>query len=143
MMKKLYFISIMLILCIAIFSCDFNSSFSEFEGNVSSSEDSFFMNYEIFNQQKSGFLNLSQGDSISVLISNSKGAVDVKVGLDEEKSIYEGKNLTNIKFTLNISESGIYKIDVIGHKACGNVKFEKLKTSVRSEIKKSENQNSF
>lgn len=120
-MKNGLLLSTTLILCLVFSSCSFNN----FNGTENLKEDNFQIDYAFFNQQKNGFLTLAKGDVLQVLISHSKGSVDVKVGIKEKDAIYEGKNLTNNNFTLNIREDGIYQIDVIGHKACGSVKFTK------------------
>lgn len=120
-MKKFLFLPATLILCLVFSSCNFYN----FSGIEILEDDNFQIDYAFFNQQKSGFLTLAKGDVLQVLISHSKGSVDVKVATEEKNVIYEGKNLTNMKFTLNIEEDGIYQIDVIAHKACGSVKFTK------------------
>lgn len=119
-MKKLL-LQITFIFCILIISC------SQFDGNISFSEDCIKMDYTIFNQQKTGFLNLSEGDSVLVSILQEKGFIDVSVVLPGKEPIYEGHKLSNTKFTLNIHESGNYQISVNGHNASGSVIIEKLK----------------
>lgn len=123
-MKNFLRLSATLILCAMFSSCNLNN-FENFSGTEILEEDNFQIDYAVLNQQKSGFLTLAKGDVLQVLISHSKGSVDVKVGIEEKDAIYEGKNLTNMKFTLNILEDGVYQIDVTGYKACGSVKFTK------------------
>lgn len=119
-MNKLL-LQITFIFCILIISC------TQFDGNISSSEDCFKMDYTIFNQQKTGFFKLVEGDSVLVSILQEKGFIDVTVALPGKEPIYEGHKLSNTKFTLNIHESGTYQITVNGHNASGSVIIEKLK----------------
>lgn len=114
-----HFLQITFIFCILFTAC----SPINFDGNINSTEDSFQMDYAVFNQSKSSSLTLSDGDSLLVLISHAKGFVDVKVYLPGKEPIYEGKNLTNMNCTLNIHESGSYQIDITGHNASGTVQF--------------------
>lgn len=47
------------------------------------------------------------------------------VGIDGKEPIYERNSLTDFVFTLNISESGTYRIVVIEHNTCGSIAFTK------------------
>lgn len=120
-----HFLQITFIFCILFTAC----SPINFNGNISSTEDNFQMDYAVFNQSQSSSLTLSEGDSLSVLISHAKGSVDVKVYLPGKEPIYEGNNLTNMNCTLNIHESGTYQIDITGHNASGTVQFTKKSKS--------------
>lgn len=112
-----------LILCVGMASCQVGSTF---DGNIVSNAESFQMDYSMLNQQEVSFMTLSEGESVRVSIVQKAGVVDVTVGIDGSKPIYEGNGLENIDFTLNISESGTYQISVTGHNACGNVAFIKV-----------------
>lgn len=96
---------------------------SAFDGNVISNDQGFWMEYTILDRQQSGTLPLEAGDTLRVSIAQETGAVDVTIGLDGQKPVYEGKGLTNFDFTLYFSESGTYRICVTGHGARGSVTF--------------------
>lgn len=88
--------------------------------------DRFQMDYSVLKQQEGASLALTADDAIMVSIAQESGTVDVIVGMDEKEPIYEGNELTNTSFTLNILQSGTYQITVTGHDACGNVSFTKV-----------------
>lgn len=84
------------------------------------------MDYSILNRQEVSTIELSKCESLRVSIAQNEGTVDVTVGIDGEEPIYEGRGLSHIEFTLNISQPGTYQISVTGHKACGTVSFIKV-----------------
>lgn len=110
------------ILYIVLVGC---STGSTFDGNKISEADSFRMDYSVLERQEGSSLALTAGDVLQVSIAQETGTVDVIVGINEKEPIYEGNGLTNISFTLNISESGTYQVSVTGHDACGCVVFQK------------------
>lgn len=117
---------ILLTIFIVSFCLTCCSTEDTFVGNKISNEDSFKMDYSILNCQEDASLKLEAGDTLDVVIAHEAGTVDVTVGMDDSDPIYEGNGLTNISFTLNITESGHYQIHVTGHEAAGSVTFSKV-----------------
>lgn len=105
---------------------------SLFNGNKVSYADSFYMDYAILNKQEDTVMELLSGDELQVEIAQTKGSVDVIIGMDGEEPIYEGNDLTEISFTLNIGKTGDYHISVTGNKAEGYVSFERQEKSRRT-----------
>ena len=130
-MKKLK-LMLFVVICLSSLLIGCNGG-STFNGNKVTNADSFQMEYSILNQQEDSSLMLLAGDSIQVAISQKSGTVDVIVGMDGNEPVYEGNNLTNMGFTLNVNETGTYKISVIGHNACGSVVFTKIQAETRDE----------
>lgn len=114
-------ISIVLVLCAVLTGC----SSGKFDGTVISDGREFKMDYSVFDRQKESFIELEAGDSLYVSAMQDSGCVDITVGIDGKEPIYEGNGLTDMEFTLNISEFGSYRISVTGHDACGSVVFRK------------------
>lgn len=97
-----------------------------FVGSRQSSEYRFHLDYTALNEETSGELILAAGDSLCVDIRQTEGTVDLTVGISGEAPIYQGNDLTEIQFTLNIPASGNYCVSVSGHKAVGSVTVEKV-----------------
>lgn len=110
-----------LVLCLVLMGCAEESSFT---GNKAGNEDGFWMDYTVLNRQEEAFLHLAAGDMLQVELAHEKGTVDVTVGMDGKDAIYEGNGLAKLRFILNITEDGDYRISVTGHKARGSVTFE-------------------
>ncbi len=98
---------------------------STFSGDKVSNEDAFYMDYSAFNRQEYADMELASGDALRVSIAQMSGTVDLTIGVDGKDPVYEGNGLTVADFTVNISESGTYRITVTGHRAAGNVNFQK------------------
>lgn len=119
-MKRFCLTGIVVAVCIFLAGCHMGSSF---HGSILSNADCFQLDYVLLNQRENSSFSLNPGDSIRVSISQEAGAVDILVGMDGQEPVYEGKNLTQSEFVLNILESGIYQVWVTGHNACGSVVF--------------------
>lgn len=68
-------------------------------------------------------MTLTEGDTLSVFVAQEAGTVDVVVGIDGQEPVYEGNGLTEFSFVLNITQSGTYRISVVGHGARGRIAF--------------------
>lgn len=123
-MKGRCILNWLLVICVCVILTGCGSG-SVFDGNKVSYADSFYMDYSILNQQEDTVMELLSGDELQVEIAQTKGSVDVMIGMDGEEPIYEGNGLTEISFTLNIRKTGDYHISVTGNKAKGYVSFER------------------
>ena len=123
-MEKRCVASWVLIICVCAILTDCSPS-SVFDGNKVSDVDRFYMEYSILNKQEDTVMKLFSGDQLHVEIAQTKGSVDIMVGMDGEEPIYEGNNLTEIRFTLMIGKTGDYHIFVTGNRARGSVSFER------------------
>ena len=123
-MEKRCVASWLFIICICAILTDCSSD-SVFDGHKISDMDRFYMEYSILNKQEDTVTKLISGDELQVEMAQTKGSVDVRIGMDGEKPIYEGNNLTEIRFTLMIGKTGDYHIFVTGNRAKGYVSFER------------------
>lgn len=114
-------IPIVLVLCAVLSGC----SSGKFDGSITSDGGELKIEYSVLDRKKESFIVLEAGDSLCVSSMQKTGCVDITVEIDGKEPIYEGKGLTDMKFTLNISEFGSYRISVTGHDACGSVIFQK------------------
>lgn len=123
-MEKRCVVSWMFIICVCAILTDCSLD-SVFDGNKVSNADRFYMEYSILNKQEDTVMKLLSGDQLQVEIAQTKGRVDVMIGMDGEEPIYEGNGLIEIGFTLTIRETGDYYISVIGNRAKGYVSLER------------------
>lgn len=98
---------------------------SSFEGNITADAGRFEMDYMVLDREESSVLELAEADRLFVCVSQISGTLDVTVGIDGRAPIYEGRGLEDLRFVLNISEPGTYRITVSGHAACGRLEFTK------------------
>lgn len=92
-----------------------------FVGEMSQDSGCFLLTYSVLNQTQSGKLSLQSGDSLIVEIAQTAGTVDLSISMDGAEAIYQGAELSNSNFTLDISQDGTYLITVTGHNAAGSV----------------------
>lgn len=121
-MKRLWLLVVTVVFCMALTGCH---SGSTFDGNIFRNEECFQMEYTVLDQQECASMALGAGDTLCVSVSQECGAVDIVVGIDGKAPIYEGNGLTDMDFSLNISQPGDYRISVTGHEASGSVAFIK------------------
>lgn len=96
----------------------------EFNGNRLGNESQLVMSYSVLNKTESQNLNADDGDTISAHIIVDGGSLSVKILKDDGESIYENDLFESADFDVDIEESGIYTVVVIGNKAKGSVDFE-------------------
>ncbi len=123
-MEKRCVASWLLIICICAILTECSPS-SVVDGNKVSDADCFYMEYSILNKQEDTVMKLRSGDQLQMEIAQTKGSVDVIMGMDGKEPIYEGNGLIEIGFTLMIEKTGDYHIFVTGNRARGYVSFER------------------
>jgi hypothetical protein len=116
-MKKISVLFITLLILISLSACGRAS----FNGSRTGNDSQLIMDYKIFNTTEEQFLTLEQGDTLDVQVVSNSGKLDIAVGIEEETPIYTGEDVPTSSFKLEISQEGIYKVSVIGHKAKGSV----------------------
>lgn len=122
-MKRLICLLLMAALTLSLTGC---GSGSTFEGEVTATAEGYALRYTLLNQQERGTLALCQGDYLRVSIVQTRGDVDVTVGMEGQTPIYQGSTLTIAEFSLEIPATGTYRIDVTGHEAVGSVDFVRI-----------------
>ena len=123
-MEKRCVVSWMFIICVCAILTDCSPD-NVFDRNKVSNAGRFYMEYSILNKQEDTVMKLRPGDQLQVEIAQTKGSVDVMIGMDGEEPIYEGNGLIEIGFTLTVGKTGDYHIFVTGNKAKGYVSFER------------------
>lgn len=116
---------VLLALCMVWMGC----SVRTFDGSIIFEDDGFRWEYSAFRQREEAVIPLAAGDSLWVSVIQTSGWVDIIVGIDGTEPIYEGNGITEMEFSLYISESGSYRITVTGHNASGSVAFQRITES--------------
>lgn len=120
-MKKFPLLMILSILILIIVS---SCGKQVFNGNRTSNDEQFIMDYSVLNKTETHKMKLKQGSIINVSIENKSGRVDILVANAEGKEIYRGDNADSSKFSLEIPKTDTYKFSVTGNKAKGGVSFK-------------------
>lgn len=115
-------------LCIAFFGC----TCERFDGNVTADENGVLLEYAVLDCSKSFTLTLNAGDALRVTSEQSRGSANITIGIPNKEPVYEGHEIKDFEFVLNITESGEYVITVTAHRASGKISFIKEKRAVLS-----------
>lgn len=116
-MRKINILSIILFIILILSAC----STTKFNGNRTGNESQLIMDYEILNKTDYQVLELEKGDTVDFVIVSERGKVDITLQKDGESPIYQGKDVPTSTFSVEIFESGSYKVTVTGKNAKGNV----------------------
>lgn len=120
-MKKFSLIIILsMIILVIVTGC----SKQVFNGNRTSNDTQFIMDYSILNRTEKHEMKLEAGVFVDVIIENKSGRVDILVADANGKEIYKGDNASSGKFSFKIPKTDTYKFSVTGSKAKGSVSFK-------------------
>lgn len=120
-MKRLTGLAVLIILVIAF---GIGCSKQVFNGNRTSNDKQFIMNYTILNREETQNLKLYEGTTVNVNIENKSGKLKVLVTDSRGEEIYRADNAATGKFSIQISKTDSYKFSVTGKKANGGVSFK-------------------
>jgi len=120
-MKKF---SLLIILSMLILITAAGCSEPVFNGNRTSNDVQFIMDYSILSRAETHEMKLKEGATINVIIKNNSGRVDILVADTNGKEIYKGDNAASGNFSLKIPKTDTYKFSVTGSKAKGSVSFK-------------------
>jgi hypothetical protein len=121
-LKLILPIIILSVLIIYIVICDNNSKFS---GSKTSNSNHFLVDFDIMNSTVNGNMLLSEGETVETTVNIKKGNVNITVENENGTIAYQGKNVENRKFIIEINETGTYTFYITGFKAKGSVYFIK------------------
>lgn len=120
-MKQIFYVILIVVMALVSIGC----AEEVFDGEVSSGPTTFALDYNEFNSAKSHNMALSSGDTLHIILANQSGKIAIAVNDDLGNEIYNGNELTNGEFQLNITKDSTYTIRVVGSSAKGSTVFEK------------------
>lgn len=92
----------------------------------------FSMGFYPLNSSETEAFELQKGDVIDVSLVVMKGSLDIVIGQEEKKPIYEGNRVELDSFQVTVPEDGTYFITVSGTKAEGSISFQIHSHSISS-----------
>ena len=120
-MGKFLLIGCVSALIVSLTACGMTSAFN---GNRTGNDKEFIMEYSVLNTTDGQELSAEAGDTIHAEIVVESGNLSIKIQKDDEVPIYESSSIEiSDEFDVEIDESGIYSVTVIGEKSKGSVSF--------------------
>ena len=92
-----------------------------FTGNRIKNPDAYLLDIERMNGTDLHTLELHEGDVLQIQFETVKGSLYMEIKAPDETTIYRGNGKETTDFTVNIRESGIYKIVVEARHAKGTI----------------------
>lgn len=98
----------------------------EFNGIRTADENSFPLKFSSMNSSDNHELNLKQNDSLNIFFSINKGKANLIITyLENNSTLFKGKNITVGKFLLDIKDDGSYLLSVYAKHASGFINIMK------------------
>lgn len=119
-MKRLFLALPLLCLLLLLTGCGAPAAFN---GNRTSDERQFYMEYTLLNMTETRDFALSDGDAVDVSIISESGDLSVLIQKDDDAPVYEGHALPSGTFRVTVHEGGTYRVTVTGKMAKGSVRF--------------------
>ncbi len=116
-MRRIKILPIVALIILLLSAC----SSTKFDGSRTGNESQLIMEYKVLNKEDYQILELENGDTVDFKIVSESGKVDIILQKDGEKPVYKGVDIPTSSFSVDISESGKYKVSVIGKNAKGNI----------------------
>ena len=104
---------------------EFAKEGTTFLGSSVCSLEEFTLEYEIFDTTLSWPLALSEGNSLSVNLVVETGSLAVLIEDEDGNVFYQDDSAETEAFDLEITESGVYKITVVGSHTQGKASFKR------------------
>ncbi len=122
--KKINVLLVIMILCMIFLSgC---GNMITFSGTSISFGKRFELDFKLLNTTYESWMTLEEGDRIKTSFAITEGKVDIYVRFEDNSIIYQGNDIKNNDFILEINKSGKYYFEVIGSHAAGYVHFNKI-----------------
>lgn len=120
MKKVIFIITMCILLAFSMASC----KKQVFNGNRSSNDTQFVMDYSILNRTETHEMELKENSIIDVNIDNKAGSLDIVVTNPLGEEIYRGDDAASGEFSINADKQGTYKFSVKGSNAKGAFSFK-------------------
>ena len=119
--NKVVFIALLLLLLAGIAAFLFCYNQEGFTGSRVKNPDAYLLDIEKMNGTDLHTLELSRGDVLQIQFETEKGNLYMEIKAPDGTTIYRGNGKETTDFTVNIRESGIYKIVVEARHAKGTI----------------------
>ena len=104
---------------------------TRFDGDRISDPGRFALKFERMNKTDSEIMALAEGDALRVSWQIESGQMDIVIGMEGEKAIYQANGRTagdEADFCVEIPQTGSYTITVTARGAKGRIEFLKTKS---------------
>lgn len=126
MKQKIILITLILLLvvCIVVFLIFYNREI--FVGNRIANQNTYSLDIERMNGKDEHILDLKSGDTLIIRFEAEEGALHVEIKDPDLNVVYVGNGIDEAKdFTVNVRESGVYKIEVKARHAKGRISVQR------------------
>lgn len=122
--SKIIFIAVIIMIIIGGATGLFCYNMEGFTGNRIKNPDSYLLEIEKMNGTDLHTLDLQAGDVLKVEFETVKGSLDLEIKAPDGTTIYRGDGKAATDFTVNISKSGVYTVNVLARHARGRISIQ-------------------
>ena len=122
--SKIIFIAVIIMIIIGGATGLFCYNMEGFTGNRIKNPDSYLLEIERMNGTDLHTLDLQAGDVLKVEFETVKGSLDLEIKAPDGTTIYRGDGKAATDFTVNISKSGVYTVNVLARHARGRISIQ-------------------
>lgn len=119
--SKIIFIAVIIMIIIGGATGLFCYNMEGFTGNRIKNPDSYLLEIERMNGTDMHTLDLQTGDALKVQFETVKGSLNTEIKAPDGTTIYSGDGKETTDFTVNITESGVYTVNVLARHAKGRI----------------------
>ena len=122
--SKIIFIAVIIMIIIGGATGLFCYNMEGFTGNRIKNPDSYLLEIEKMNGTDLHTLDLQAGDVLKVEFETVKGSLGLEIKAPDGTTIYRGDGKAATDFTVNISKSGVYTVNVLARHARGRISIQ-------------------
>ena len=122
--SKIIFIAVIIMIIIGGATGLFCYNMEGFTGNRIKNPDSYLLEIERMNGTDMHTLDLQTGDALKVQFETVKGSLNTEIKAPDGTTIYRGDGKAATDFTVNISKSGVYTVNVLARHARGRISIQ-------------------
>ena len=97
----------------------------EFTGSRVKNPVSYLLDIRLMNGNDVHSMNLNEGDVLQIRFETDKGELQMEIKAPDGTAVYNGNGKVATDFTMNITQSGVYTIEVEARKAKGIIHIQR------------------
>ena len=97
----------------------------EFTGSRVKNPDAYLLDIRYMNGNDVHSMNLNEGDVLQIRFETDKGELQMEIKAPDGTAVYNGNGKVATDFTMNITQSGVYTIEVEARKAKGIIHIQR------------------